>query len=85
METYIEHINQFVVERLEDYSKQARAELRLNGIDPDENWLLTWSYETSEAAEERKKWYLDNNFSGTFRVRDLGAPMEIVRNVSAFF
>jgi hypothetical protein len=90
-DTYIERINQFVVEYLEDFPAEHKAEMRLNGIDPDNYWQLKWSFTTEEAANEQCRheveWYA--NFCAErgyairkqFRVRDLGAPVEIERSV----
>lgn len=90
-ETYIERINQFVVEYLEDLPAQHKAEMRLNGMDPNNNWQLKWSFETYDAAVNQcrqdranhKKICEQFNCDVTtmFRIRDLGAPMEIVRPV----
>ena len=91
MGTHIEHINRYVVEYLEDWPADHRAEMILNGIDPDNNWQLKWSFEQEENAIEQCKadeeWYvnfcLKNGYliRKEFRVRDLGAPIEIERSV----
>lgn len=90
-ETYIERINQFVVEYLEDLPAEHKAQMRLNGIDPDNNWQLKWSFTSEEAAIDQcrndEQWYAnfcnEHGYSirKKFRVRDLGAPVEIVRSV----
>lgn len=92
-ETYIETINQFVVEYHEELPLEHKAQMRLNGIDPDNYWNLQWSFTTAEAAEEQRaeeeRWYAEfcqsNGYEmkKKFRVRDLGAPVEIER--SAWF
>jgi hypothetical protein len=89
--TYTEIVNRFVVEYQEDLSDAHKAEMRLNGIDPDHYWQLKWSFTTEEAArkqcKEDEEWYnafcRDRGYtiSKTFRVRDLGAPVEIQRLV----
>lgn len=89
--TYVEKVNRYVVEYLEDLPAQHKAEMRLNGIDPDNYWVLTWSFETEEAAIEQCKadeeWYtnfcLERGYliRKEFRVRDLGAPVEIKRTM----
>lgn len=91
METYIERINRYVVEYLEDLPADHRAALMINGIDPDNNWLLKWSFEREEDAIEQCKadedWYvnfcLKNGYliRKEFRVRDLGSPIEVERFV----
>lgn len=90
-ETYVEKINRYVVEYHEELPREHKAQMRLNGIDPDNYWQLKWSFETEEAASTQCKkdeeWYesfcLERGYliRKEFRVRDLGAPMEIVRNV----
>lgn len=90
-ETYIEHINQFVVEYHDELPAEHKAQMRINGIDPDNHWQLMWSFEDYASAakqcEEETTWY--NNFCTShgytstkkYRVRDLGAPVEIERVV----
>jgi len=90
METYVEKINRYVVEYHEELPAEHKAEMRLNGIDPDEYWSLKWSFENEEDAIEQKEtdeqWY--KNFCEehgytmrkTFRVRDLGETKYIERS-----
>ena len=90
METYVEKINRFVVEYHEDLPAQHKAEMRLNGINPDEHWVLKWSFENEENAIEQMKedeeWYatfcLKNGYPirKEFRVRDLGETQYIKRS-----
>jgi len=90
-ETYIETINRFVVEYKEDLPAEHKAQMRINGIDPDNYWQLMWSFETQEAADEQcnheVEWYTNfcnkNGYAirKEYRVRDLGAPVEIKRNI----
>ncbi len=90
-ETYVEIINRFVVEYHEDLPTEHKAQMRLNGIDPDNHWNLTWSFEKEEDAIAQKEadenWYTDfcmkNGYliRKEFRVRDLGAPVEVKRTV----
>lgn len=91
MEYYIETVNRFVVEYLEQYPAQHRAEMRLNGMDPDDYWQLKWSFETAEGAERQLSKEITqyaefcNEYcyepTTQFRVRDMGAPVEIKRSV----
>ncbi len=93
-ETYVEKINRYVVEYLEDLPREHKAQMRLNGIDPDNYWQLSWSFETEEAAVEKmnndENWYVNFCLEKGYlirkqwRVRDLGAAVEIVRNVNMF-
>ena len=87
METYKEKVNQFVVEYHEDLPDAHKAEYRLRGIDPNDLWTLSWSFTTLADAEEcaREEQNAHDTFCikygcavfKTYRVRDLGAPMEI--------
>jgi hypothetical protein len=83
-QTYEEPIGRYVVEKLENYASlpQHRASLRINGIDPDENWLLVWSFDNKDLAvieafesEER------DTLKRKWRWRDRGenAPRTITR------
>lgn len=89
--TYKEKVNRFVVEYHEELPAKHKAEMRLNGIDPDERWCLMWSFEKEEGAIRQKEadeaWYSEfcqkhgyRPFK-TFRVRDLGETMYIQRSV----
>ena len=90
METYTERVNQFVVEYHEDLPEEHKAQYRLRGIDPNDLWTLSWSFETLAEAEKQAAIsqqrhddfctsYEYDRFK-TFRVRDLGAPVEIQRS-----
>jgi hypothetical protein len=91
MNTYTETVNRFVVEYLEDLPEEHKAHYRLNGIDPDNNWQLKWSFTNVEAANEQcideEQWYKnfceEHGYSvrKKFRVRDLGAPITIERSI----
>ena len=91
METYVEKINRFVVEYHEELPDEYKAQMRLNGIDPDQHWNLKWSFENEENAIEQKdkdqQWYLDfcadNGYDPkkTYRVRDLGETKYVERSV----
>jgi hypothetical protein len=63
-ETYIERINQFriVYRDVRDVNDpQRRAILTLNGIDPDDNWTLQWSFTKKETAERRLQEQIDEH------------------------
>jgi len=91
METYQEKINRYVVEYHIEFSDGHKAEMRLNGIDPDQHWILKWSFENELDANKRKdkdqQWYIDfcrkNGYEPqkTYRVRDLGETKYIERSV----
>ena len=90
-QTYIEVVNQFVVEYHEELPAAHKAQMRLNGMDPDNHWQLKWSFKTEEAVIDQCKkdedWLADfckrNDYPITkkYRARDLGAPVEIKRSV----
>jgi len=50
METYQEKVNRWRIIRHDELPEAHKAEYRLAGIDPDDNWSLIWSFETEEAA-----------------------------------
>jgi hypothetical protein len=43
----------FLVLRHEKRNRRARAEMRLNGIDPDDNYSLIWSFRDRVNAERQ--------------------------------
>jgi len=89
METYTETVYRYVVEYHEELPEQHKAEMRLNGIDPDERWCLKWSFLTLEDANAQmesdieldkeicKKFDIESHT--TYRVRDLGETKHIER------
>ena len=50
--TYEEPIGRFRLLRHDELPEAHKAEYRLAGIDPDDNWSLIWSFHTEEAAQE---------------------------------
>lgn len=91
METYVEKINRFVVEYHEELPDEHKAQMRLNGIDPNTRWNLKWSFENEENAIEQKEteqeWYAnfckENGFKPQkiYRVRDLGETKYVERTM----
>ena len=91
METYIETVNRYVVEYLEDLPESHKAELRIRGIDSDNSWKLKWSFEEESDAikqlnieVEGHKEFCDRHGFTTdtkFRVRDLGSTQYIERSL----
>lgn len=89
MSTYTETVNRYVVEYRETMTEEARAQYRLHGMDPDEAWLLKWSFHTQEHAETRARedqefhnsWCDSNGHQPwqTYRWRDLGSSQKIFR------
>jgi hypothetical protein len=94
MDTYTETVLRYVVEYLEHLPESHRAAMRINGIDPDENWCLEWSFDTEEEAtrqlqksRENHRRFCDRHGFDTFkkyRVRDLGET-KIITRVAMFF
>ena len=86
-EAHIENVARFVVEYLEAYTDEDKARMRLYGIDPDNNWLLKWSFATEEEANARCKRDIeihemickqfDREPTTQFRVRDVGKSINI--------
>lgn len=85
MDTCREPIGRFVVEYNERLPERHQAELRARGIDPDDNWLLLWSFEDEEDAHRcmEEEQYVISGYIRTYRVRDRGedAPRYIERPV----
>lgn len=83
--TYREPIGRYVVEYLEKLPEAHRAELRLNGIDPDDNWLLSWSFESEGEAKSMAADLTEEPLGAIrqYRVRDRGedAPRFIERSI----
>ena len=90
MNPYRERVNQFVVEYHEEVSAEHKAAYRIRGMNPDDIWNLKWSFTTladaqAQAEVEQKN---HNDFCvgygcepwQTYRVRDLGKPVEIERS-----
>ena len=79
---YMEKINRWVVEKMAiKLDDQYRAEMRINGLDPDDHWTLVWSFETKYPAY-RQMW-ADQKRSTLYRyrVRDLGEAQEVRRAI----
>jgi len=82
METYKERVNRWRIIRHEELPEEHKAAYRLEGIDPDDNWSLIWSFETEEAAakcladcnETKAKWQ-------TYRMVDGGKTEFIERSM----
>jgi hypothetical protein len=82
MQTYQERVERFRIIRHEELPEAHKAEYRLRGIDPDDNWSLIWSFDDSEAAEkcladcnERKASFQ------TYKLVDNGEASFITRSV----
>lgn len=71
--TYQERVLRYRIFRHDELPEEHKAEYRLLGINPDDNWSLIWSFETLEAAEQQlmnenntKAWFQ------TFKIVDGG-------------
>lgn len=79
-ETYQERINRFRIIRHEELPPEHKAQMRLNGMDPDEHWSLIWSFETKEAADEQLAQCIADAASfQTYRLVDAGKAETITR------
>ena len=80
-----ETVNRWVVEKHIELDAAAKAEYRINGIDPENHWTLQCSFQTKDAAvtqcDELSEIHatvcgiFDNYQTQTYRVRDIGAEM----------
>lgn len=50
METYKERVMRYRILRHDELPEAHKAEMRINGIDPDDSWNLIWSFNDKEAA-----------------------------------
>tara|TARA_R110000772_G_scaffold99174_1_gene198824 strand:- start:90659 stop:90922 length:264 start_codon:yes stop_codon:yes gene_type:complete len=82
MQTYKETVLRYRVLRHDELPEEHKVAYRAEGIDPDDNWALIWSFTTKEDAikalmeeRERAPWWQ------TFRFRDAGAEEVIERPV----
>jgi len=49
--TYQERVGRYRIIRHDELPESHKAEYRLKGIDPDDNWQLIWSFSDLAAAE----------------------------------
>ena len=84
MMSYRERINRYRVVKHEERPDAHKAEMRINGIDPDTTWSLVWSFETLAAAEKQLAKEIKNAAPWeTWKIVDAGAA-EIVDRPSWF-
>lgn len=81
-EYYEERVGRYRIVCHEELPDRHKAEMRINGIDPDTRWSLIWSFDKLESAElqlercnERKASY------ETFKLVDNGEEEIILRSV----
>lgn len=79
---YQERILRYRIIRHDELPESHKAEYRLHGINPDDNWTLVWSFETLEAAEKqlanensKKAWFQ------TFKIVDAGQEEVVEREM----
>lgn len=78
--SYIERVERFVVEYHDEFPVPHKAEMRLKGIDPDNVWNLMWSFSNQGDAVEAVEFEIIHAPSyRTFRMRDIGQPVEVRR------
>lgn len=83
MQTYKEMINRYRVLRHEELPEEHKAHYRAEGINPDDNWSLIWSFTTREAAEKCIADYeIDKPWFYTYKLVDAGQSEVIDRPVS---
>jgi hypothetical protein len=81
VETYKERINRWRIIRHDELPEAHKAEYRLNGIDPDDNWTLVWSFNEWQAARDMLVECEENKASWqTFKLVDGGGPTEVERS-----
>ena len=76
MQTYREPIGRFVVEKLENFEglPEHRQALIDNDIDPEDNWLLVWSFSDFDLAKDcALEHEVDDTLNRKWRARDRGA------------
>ena len=90
--TYEEPIGRYVVEYQPPLPPEHRAEMRLNGMNPDDYWPLKWSFEDRAHARRQQveevrmhhAFCRDHGYEPKtkFRLRDRGAdaPRTIARS-----
>lgn len=79
-DTYQETIYRYRVVRHEELPESHKAEMRINGIDPDDNWSLIWSFQTLEAAEKQLAEEQEHAASWqTYKIVDAGQTEVIER------
>jgi hypothetical protein len=82
METYTETVGRYRILVHEELPEKHKAAYRLKGIDPDNNWKLSWSFDERESAEhmlrvlraEAADWE-------TYKLVDAGAAENVERPV----
>jgi hypothetical protein len=80
METYQEKINRWRILRHEELPAEHKAAYRLNGINPDDNWSLIWSFTTEEAAQKMlAQLNVDKPKFYTYRLVDGGKADTVTR------
>jgi hypothetical protein len=82
-ETYEEPIGRYRIICHEELPDRHKAEMRLNGIDPDDCWKLIWSFDDEEAAQRQLASCVEHAASfQTYRLKDAGpdAPKTITRS-----
>ena len=79
-ETYQERVGRYRIIRHEELPAEHKAALRINGIDPDDNWSLIWSFDEEAPAQEQLASCVENACSfQTYKLVDAGETQFITR------
>jgi hypothetical protein len=80
MTTYTETVLRYQIQRHDELPEEHKAALRERGIDPDERWLLIYSFDKLEDAEIALTAEREDACSWeTFRLVDAGEAQQIER------
>ena len=79
-DTYEERVGRYRILRHDELPDRHKAEMRLNGIDPDDCWSLIWSFDTEQAANDQLADCIEHAASWqTYKLVDNGEPSVITR------
>jgi len=79
-ETYQERVGRFRILRHDELPDRHKAEMRLNGIDPDDCWSLIWSFDEQENADRQLADCIARAASWeTYKLVDAGEATTITR------
>lgn len=76
-----EHVARYRIMRHEELPEAHKAQYRINGIDPDTNWSLIWSFD--DVADAQDQLIECNTYKGsfqTYKIVDAGAESFIERS-----
>ena len=80
METYTETVNRYRILRHEELPEEHKQCYRDAGIDPDDNWSLSWSFkDEASALEQLEALRADAPAFWTYSLSDAGEATTIER------